>query len=110
MESFIANTGLYIAYILIGGALLATLGFSLLQLFTDLGKGKHVLMGVGGLLVIFLIAYGTAGSETEIYRNVPQEINAQTSRLVGASLKTMYISLGLAVVGIIASEIASLFR
>jgi sulfite exporter TauE/SafE len=110
MESFIANGGLILAYILIGAAALAAFGFSLVQLVTNFERGKFVLIGIGALLVIFGIAFAISGSETEPYQNVPQEIDASTSRLVGAMLKTMYISGGLAIVGIIVSEVAALFR
>ncbi len=104
MEGFIANYGLYLAYILtITGAMLAIV----LPLIKSFDNPKSLIAsaaGVGILLVLFGIGYALSGSEiTARYIEVGME-SPGISKMVGGMLTMVYIMLGIALVGIAYTE------
>ncbi|HNP97033.1 MAG TPA: hypothetical protein PKJ63_15445 [Cyclobacteriaceae bacterium] len=100
MEDF----GLYASYVLllvaVGAAVVLPL-VSALKSPKDLMKS---LMGVGGLLVIFLISYALSGSEVTA-KYVAQGVGEGSSKLIGAGLTMFYIVFIIALLGIVYSEI-----
>lgn len=98
------DTGLFIGY----GLLILTLAaaailplVNALRSPKDLGKS---LMGLGVLVVLFLVAYGLAGGEVTA-RYTAVGITEGTSKIIGAGLTMFYIVFVLALVGIVFSEI-----
>ncbi len=100
---------IYVAYALI---LIAAASAVILPLVKSLGQPKTLLtggIGIAGLLVVYLISWGVSGDEvTSIYRQFGvEEIG---SKRIGGALTTMYLLILLAVIGIVASEIRTLFN
>lgn len=92
------DIGLFISYILIGVCVLAAVGMPLVKAFGDPESLKKMGMGVGALLVVFLISYFTASGESS------GEVSASTAKMVGAGLTTFYILAAGAIIGIIYTE------
>ncbi len=100
MEDF----GLYVGYALFLIALAAAV---VLPLITALKSPKDLLkslMGLGALVVIFLISFGLSGSEVTA-KYIAQGVGEGSSKLIGAGLTMFYIVFFIAVLGIVFSEI-----
>ena len=93
------DVGLFIAYILIGVCILAAVGMPLVKAFGDPDSLKKMGIGVGALLVVFLVSYFTASGEAM------GDATANTTKLVGAGLTTFYILAIGAIAGIVYTEI-----
>lgn len=105
MEGFIANYGLYLAYLLtIVGVLLAIV----LPLIKSLDEPKNLVnsaIGVGILLVIYGIGYLISGSEVTA-RYLESGVESESlSKMIGGMLTMVYIMLGIAVIGIVYTEL-----
>jgi hypothetical protein len=102
MES-IVNIGITLAMIMVGLAIVLAV---VLPLIKSLGEPKVLIksgIGVGVLLVIFLIGYALSGDEvTSTYASFG--IDETGSKLVGGMLTTMYILFIASVIGIVYSE------
>lgn len=100
MEDF----GLYVGY----GLLLIAVGAALvLPLMNALKSPKDLmksLMGLGALLVVFLVSYGLSGSEVTA-KYIAQGVGEGSSKLIGAGLTMFYIVFIVALIGIVYSEI-----
>lgn len=100
---------LYIGYFLV---VIAALAAIVLPIIKSMDNPKSFLaLGAGlvGLAVIFLIAYALSDSEVlpSFARNGVGETG---SKVIGASIITMYILLGLALLSIVFTEVSKLFR
>ena len=93
------DVGLFIAYILIGVCILTAVGMPLVKAFGDPDSLKKMGMGVGALVVVFLIGYFTASGENS------GDASETTAKMVGAGLTTFYVLAIAAIGGIIYSEI-----
>ncbi len=105
MEGFVANYGLYLAYILtIVGVVLAIV----LPLIKSLDEPKQLIgtaIGVGILIVIYGIGYMISGSEVTA-RYIESGVETEgLSKLIGGMLTMVYLLLGIAVVGIVYTEL-----
>lgn len=69
-----------------------------------------ILVGIGGLVIIGFVCYSFAENTFDIVQLENLETTAEVSRSVGAALIFTYIVGGLAVVSIIYSGIAGLFK
>ena len=98
MEAFV-NIGLFLAYILIALCILTAVGMPLIKAFGDLQSLKKIWIGVGALVVVFLVSYLLSTGEAM------GEESATTVKLVGASLTTFYILALGAILGIVYTEI-----
>ncbi len=92
--------GLWITYIALGIAAIATLGFSLQ------GLTKKSLIGLGAFLALFVVAYVLDGGTVRPGWNVTES----TSKWIGAGLILMYIALIGAICMIIYGEITRMFK
>ena len=93
------DVGLFISYILIGICILTAVGMPLVKAFGDPDSLKKMGMGVGALVVVFLIGYFTASGENS------GDASETTAKMVGAGLTTFYVLAIAAIGGIIYSEI-----
>lgn len=93
------DVGLFLSYILIGVCILTAVGMPLVKAFGDIQSLKKMGMGVGTLLVVFLVAFFTSGGEAT------GEVTETTVKLVGAGLTTFYILAIAAIGGIVYTEI-----
>ncbi|MGE0590354.1 MAG: hypothetical protein AB7O48_17370 [Cyclobacteriaceae bacterium] len=98
------DIGLYVGYFLL---LIAVGAAVVLPLVSALKSPKDLmksLMGVGALLVLFLVSYALAGSEVTA-KYVAQGVGEGSSKLIGAGLTMFYIVFVIALLGIVYSEI-----
>lgn len=93
------DVGLFISYILIGVCILTAVGMPLVKAFGDPDSLKKMGMGVGALVVVFLVGYFTASGETT------GDASETTAKMVGAGLTTFYVLAIAAIGGIVYSEI-----
>ncbi|WP_420315664.1 hypothetical protein [Ekhidna sp.] len=93
------DVGLFISYILIGVCVLAAVGMPLVKAFGDPDSLKKMGIGVGALLVVFLVSFFTASG------NAMGEATETTTKMVGAGLTTFYILAIGAILGIVYTEI-----
>lgn len=99
---------LYGSYLLI---ILAAAAAVILPVIKSLDDPKALIKPVAGfvaILLVFLIGWGFSGSEvTPVYAEFG--VDEGGSKMVGGMISSMYILLGLSLVGIVASEIKQLF-
>ena len=109
MEEFISSYLLPASYVLVG---LAAAGSILLPLIKSIGDPKSLVgtaIGLGLLLVIFLIGYSLAGDEvTPKYTEF--NVDASLSKIIGGVLTMFYILLGISVIGIVYTEVSKIFK
>ena len=78
-----------LSQVILGIAIIATLVFSLLGLFSDKEKLKKALFSIVGLLVVLGVAYATSeGVETPMKDG--EVLSATGSRLVGTGIRMFY--------------------
>jgi hypothetical protein len=98
------DVGLFLSYALIGVCALAAVGMPLVKAFGDPQSLKKMGMGVGAVVVVFVISLLIAdGSASE-------NASATASKMVGAGLITMYIMAILAIGGIVFTEIQKMLE
>ncbi|NJK97495.1 MAG: hypothetical protein HC905_23630 [Bacteroidales bacterium] len=76
--------------------------------FTQPGKAKSTLIGLGAFAIIMVIAY--ALGSTEPLPGATEEISTGAMKFIDGGLLASYIFLGIAFIGIIISEVSSFFR
>ncbi|HCM76875.1 MAG TPA: hypothetical protein DIS90_10865 [Cytophagales bacterium] len=98
------DIGLYVGYGLLLVALAAAV---ILPLINALKAPKELLksgMGLGALVVVFLISFGLSGSEVTA-KYTAQGVGESSSKMIGAGLTMFYIVFFIALLGIVFSEI-----
>jgi hypothetical protein len=100
----ITDIGLYVTYvILIIGIVVAVVLPTISAIKNPAGLLKS-LFGLGGLVVLFVVAYALSGDEvTTVAASLG--VDAGSSQLIGAGLGMFYIVLIVGILGIVASEI-----
>ena len=109
MIDFLTDYGLIGAYILMAVALVSAI---VLPLINAISNPKSLLLGLIGLVslgIIFLIGYSISGSEaTEAYAT--SGVGSGESKVIGGLLITMYILIGVAIIGIIFTEVSKILK
>lgn len=103
----------YVSYILLAFAIVATLIWSLVNIFSSKEKMMKTLIGVGVLVVIVLVGYGIADPDNINYEqlaNAGINVEKSTSTTVGAGLYVFYILAILAIVSMVLSGVKKLFK
>lgn len=103
------DIGLYIFYGLLFIAVAAALFFPLLQAAKQpaaLGKSA---IAIGVLVVLFVAAYAFSDSSVNM-KAAAAGISESSSKFIGAGLIMFYITLGLAVLALIYSEISKALK
>lgn len=109
MVDIIANYGLYAAYILCGIAVILVI---ILPLINSISNPKGLLgsaIGIIAIAVIFFIGWSIAGNEVTA-RTEGFGITPGSSKVIGGALITMYTLGGIAIIGIVFSEISKVFK
>lgn len=100
---------LWVAYILTG---LAIVGAIVGPLISSLSDPKSLLksgLGIGALVVVFLISYSLSGNEvTPLYEKF--NVDAGLSQTLGGVLTMVYLLLGIAFVSIIVTEVSKIVK
>ena len=109
MEEFISSYLLPASYILV---VLAAAGSILMPLIKSIGDPKSLVgtaIGLGILLVLFIIGYSLAGDEvTPKYMEF--DVDASLSKIIGGVLTMFYILLAISLVGIVYTEVSKIFK
>lgn len=106
MADFMTNYGIIICYILLAVATVAAVVFPIIQFAQNPKNAKGALIGVGALIVVIAIAYVLASD------NNPSnmEISASAAKQVGTGLYAFYFLSAVAIVAVVYSEVAKLFK
>jgi hypothetical protein len=109
MEENFIDIAILVAYGLLG---LGAVSAIILPLINAIGNPKTLLKGLVGvvvILIIYAIAYSISSSEvTATYARFG--VDAGMSKVVGASLITMYLLVVISIVGILFTEISKIFN
>ncbi|MFT6866114.1 MAG: hypothetical protein ACJA08_000941 [Cyclobacteriaceae bacterium] len=99
----IIDIGLFASYVLIALCTIAAIVIPIVQSFDDPQSLVKSGIGLGFVLVVFLIGYILADSESAT-------ASEGTAKLVGAGIISMYILLFLALAGIVYTEISKMIK
>ena len=103
------NIGIIITYIMVFGAALAVLGFSVMQMIKIPNNAQKTLYTVGGLVVILIISYLIASSEV-LPSYEKYEITSGTVQGVGMGLYAFYFLAIGAVLTVLYTEFGKAFK
>ncbi len=110
MSDQIVQFFLYVSYVLV---LVAVLGAVVLPIVIALTQNPKsllkVLAGVAVLAVVFGISYGLSGNEVTA-KYTEAGITEVSSQVVGGALTMIYLLLGIALVGVVVTEITKLIK
>ncbi len=106
---FSVDAGLYASYALLGVAVGSAVILPMLSSIKSPGELKKPLMALAGMAVLFVISYALSGSEVSALQ-AAKGVTENTSKLVGAGLTLFYLVSGIAVLGLIYSEINKAFK
>ena len=96
------------SYIMVVFAALVAVGFGVKKMMQNPNNAKKTLYTIGGLVVVFIIAYVLASNEVlDSYKKY--EITANTPQLVGMGLITCYILAVGAIGAILYTELSKAF-
>jgi len=98
------DIGLYVGYGLLLIAVVAAVILPLINVFKSPKELLKSAMGLGALVVLFLISFGLSGSEVTA-KYTAQGVGESSSKLIGAGLTMFYIVFFVALIGIVFSEI-----
>lgn len=98
------DIGLYASYFLFFVALGATIILPLLNAIKNPSGMFKSLLGVGGLVVLFVVSYAVSGDEVSA-KAASLGVDAAGSKMIGAGLVLFYIVFIVSVIGVIYSEI-----
>jgi len=104
MEAVI-NIGLYVSYVLMGIAMLAAIVLPLINSLDDTSSLIKAGIGVGIVLVLYLISWAISGNEV-IDAYIKWDIGEGISKAIGGALIMMYMLFIVAIGGIIYTEIS----
>ena len=104
MEAVI-NIGLYVSYVLMGIAILSAIVLPLINSLDDTSSLIRAGIGVGIVLVLYLISWAISGNEV-IDAYIKWDIGEGISKAIGGALIMMYMLFIVAIGGIIYTEIS----
>jgi len=108
--SGLVEFGLYLTYILIGVAVLAVI---VLPLINAINNPKTLIVagiGIGGLLVIYLISWALSSYDFVSEKAAEQGLTSGGVQSLGGALTMMYVLLFVAIIGIIVTEISKFLK
>lgn len=104
-EKSFTSINLIWGIILFAAALITTLVFTFINIFTNPQVIKNFLLVFGLAVLLFLVSYLTASSEALLHLNVDKLPSPAVLKWVGTGLNAAIILTGIAFLGIIVSEI-----
>ena len=107
MENLV-NLGIWLSYIMVASAALATIGFGFQKMTQNTNNAKKTMYTLGGLLIAFTIAYLLASDEV-LNSYEKYEITASSSKRVGMGLITFYFLIFGAVGTVLYAELSKVF-
>ena len=102
---------IYVVYALIFLAIIATIGFSILNIFTSVKTAKRSLVSIAALGAVILVAYLLASPEIPIFFGYEKfNITSGMATAVDTGLLSMYLFFIIAVGGIVYTVVRDLVR
>jgi uncharacterized membrane protein len=98
------DIGMYITYFLFGLALISAIVLPAINIAKSPAGLVKSLFGIGGLAVLFGVAYALSGSEVTA-KAAALGVSATSSKMIGAGLTLFYFVLFISIIGVIYSEI-----
>ncbi|MCB0495189.1 MAG: hypothetical protein KDC79_03585 [Cyclobacteriaceae bacterium] len=105
MEGFVANFGLWLAYILVIVGVILAVVFPIISSVSEPKKMVKTAVGVVGILVFFGIGYAVSGSEVTAKYIESGVDTAGLSKMIGGMLSMVYILMAVAAAGIVYTEL-----
>ena len=102
------NIGIIITYIMVFGAALAVLGFSVMQMIKIPKNAKKTLYTIGGLVAVLIFSYLIASDEV-LGSYEKYEITASIAKQVGMGLITFYLLAIGAIGAVLYAELSKTF-
>ncbi|MBN2611367.1 MAG: hypothetical protein JXB00_07410 [Bacteroidales bacterium] len=106
-EPLITEKFLLLSYIYFAIAAILALVFPIFYMITHPAKVKNVLISLLVFAIVLVLGY-LLGSDQQLASS--PDISGTTLKLVDSGLKAAYIFLGLAIIGVLFSELSSIFR
>lgn len=106
MADFMTNYGIIICYILLAVAVLTAVVFPIIQLIQNPKGAKGALLGIGALVVVVGISYALSSGDAAAHL----EITPEGAKQVDTGLFAFYILASVAIVSLVYSEVAKLFK
>jgi hypothetical protein len=103
------DVGLYLTYTLVAVAVISAIGFAVINSVRTPGALMKTLIAIGVLVVLFGLAYALS-SDTVSMEGAALGITSTKSKLIGAGLILLYITLGGSILALIYSEISKTIK
>ncbi|SFU58026.1 hypothetical protein SAMN05216480_10878 [Pustulibacterium marinum] len=103
----------YVSYALLAVAIIATLVWTLVNIFSSGEKVKRTLIGVGALVLVVVLGYVFAGSDNIDYQLLSSQgisVTESTSKTVGAGLIMFYILALVAILAMVLSGVKKMIK
>lgn len=107
----IIDIGLWLGYLLFIVAIGSAIVLPLLHAIKTPGAFLRSLYGVGALVLIFVVSYAISSLSSDVTQaQAALGVTESSSTMIGAGLIMFYITLVVAVIGIVYSEISKAFK
>ena len=108
ISRFIVDYGIIFTYILFGIAIVLIVGFSAAQMFQDFKKAISALVGVGALILLFLLCYWLSTAEPLTYFTASGDVvtPGSTMKMVEACIYMAYFLFCGAILALIVTSFA----
>jgi hypothetical protein len=103
------DLGFYVFYVLLFVAILCSIFFPILTAIKQPAELGKLAIGIGLIAVLFGISYALSGSEVNL-KTAAAGFGETVSKLIGAGLIMFYITLVLAILALIYSEISKALK
>jgi len=103
------DIGLYISFILLAVATGSSVIMPLLHAIKHPAGMVKSLFGIGGLVVLFVLAYSLSGSDLTP-KAIALGVDESGSKLIGAGMILFYLVLLISIFGVIYSEISKALK
>ena len=107
-EYIVVSYVIPLAYVGLGIATLSALFFPVIQMFRDLKKAKTAFIGIGAVVVLFVICFLLAGKQDFSVGEI--HVAGGQMQVVEASIFTFYILLTVSVLAILYSSVSRYFK
>lgn len=109
MEENIVEIALYLAYVMVIAGTIGAIVFPLIQAFGEPKKLVQAGIGIAGIGVLYLIGWALAGSEVTT-KFIENGVDESLSKIIGGVLVTMYLLMGVALIGIVYTEFSKALK
>ncbi|MDR1172454.1 MAG: hypothetical protein LBL24_08385 [Bacteroidales bacterium] len=108
MTDFIVSFGIPLAYFALFVAVVAAIIFPCMQMAQDAKGAKSALVGIGALVVVFLLCY--VASESKEFTIGSNQMTGGEMKLIEAGLYLFYVSLVGSILAILYSTVSRYFK